>query len=61
MSGHTHHEHSGSDLSAAAEQALIRAGEQWTDLRADVFAALATHASPASAYDIADEVSAKRG
>ena len=61
MPGHQHHEHSGDDLAAAAQQALTRAGEQWTDLRADVFAALATHATPASAYDIADEVSARRG
>ncbi len=58
---HNHNEHSGHDLVHAAETALTDAGEQWTDLRADVFGALATHASPASAYDIADEVSAKRG
>ena len=61
MVQHRHHEHSGSDLTHAAEQALTAAGEQWTDLRADVFGALATHASPASAYDIADEVSTRRG
>ena len=61
MVQHRHHEHSGSDLTQAAEQALTAAGEQWTDLRADVFGALATHASPASAYDIADEVSTRRG
>ncbi len=58
---HKHHEHEGEDLAAAAETSLTAAGEQWTELRADVFAALATHASPASAYDIADQVSAKRG
>lgn len=58
---HKHHEHEGEDLAHAAEAALVKAGEQWTDLRADVFAALATHATPASAYDIADEVSARRG
>lgn len=63
MAGHQHHhhDHSGHDLVHAAEAALTEAGEQWTELRADVFAALSTHASPASAYDIADEVSAKRG
>ena len=62
MAGHHHHhEHAGHDLVHAAEDALTQAGEQWTELRADVFGALATHASPASAYDIADEVSAKRG
>ncbi len=61
MARHHHHEHSGSALARAAEAALTGAGEQWTELRADVFAALATHASPASAYDIADEVSHRRG
>jgi Fur family zinc uptake transcriptional regulator len=61
MAGHTHHEHRGNDLTDAAQSALVDAGEQWTDLRADVFAALATHATPASAYDIADEVSKARG
>ena len=58
---HQHHVHHGPDLAGAAEAALVRAGEQWTDLRAEVFAALATHASPASAYDIADQVSSRRG
>ena len=50
MSGHHHHEHSGESLAPAARDALVAAGEQWTELRADVFDALATHASPASAY-----------
>lgn len=58
---HHHHEHAGEDLAVAARAALVAAGEQWTELRADVFAALSTHASPASAYDIADQVSARRG
>lgn len=58
---HHHREHAGDELARAAETALTHAGEQWTELRADVFAALATHATPASAYDIADEVSARRG
>src|SRR6476659_2175340 len=61
MLGHQHHEHSGEDRASAAREALTAKGEQWTELRADVFDALATHASPASAYDIADDVSAKRG
>jgi Fur family zinc uptake transcriptional regulator len=61
MPGHHHHEHSGDSLAPAARDALIAKGEQWTELRADVFDALAIHASPASAYDIADQVSAKRG
>ncbi|WP_095012409.1 Fur family transcriptional regulator [Tsuneonella mangrovi] len=58
---HSHHEHSGIALIDAARDALIESGEQWTDLRADVFGELARYASPASAYDIADGVSAKRG
>ncbi len=62
MAGHhNHHEHAGPNLAAAAETALGEAGEQWTELRAEVFAALSVHASPASAYDIADQVSARRG
>ncbi|MCP5402088.1 MAG: transcriptional repressor [Novosphingobium sp.] len=61
MTGHTHHEHSGQSLVAAARAALTDAGEQWTDMRADVFSALATHDKPASAYDIADSVSSLRG
>jgi Fur family zinc uptake transcriptional regulator len=61
MSGHAHHEHSGSSLVAAARAALVDAGEQWTGMRADVFAALAGKDRPASAYDIADAVTALRG
>ena len=61
MSGHTHHEHSGDRLVSAARSTLTDAGEQWTDMRADVFAALAEHDKPASAYDIAEDVSKLRG
>ena len=61
MTGHTHHEHSGDNLVTAAKGALTDAGEQWTEMRADVFAALADHDKPASAYDIAESVSALRG
>ena len=61
MTGHTHHEHSGQSLVAAARAALTDAGEQWTDMSADVISALATHDKPASAYDIADSVSSLRG
>jgi Fur family zinc uptake transcriptional regulator len=64
MAGHKHHsheEHSGIDLVDAARDALVASGEQWTDLRAEVFGELAHYASPASAYDIADGVSARRG
>ena len=63
MAGHHHHhaEHSGSKLIDAARGALVEAGEQWTDLRAEVFEELATYDRPASAYDIADGVSKRRG
>ena len=61
MTGHTHHEHSGNNLVAAARAALTDCGEQWTDMRADVFEALAAHDKPTSAYDIAESVSTRRG
>jgi Fur family zinc uptake transcriptional regulator len=58
---HRHHEHKGAALMAEARDVLIRAGEQWTDMRADVFAALAQQHAPASAYDIAENLSQSRG
>lgn len=64
MAGHNHHaheEHSGESLVDAARRALTQADEQWTDLRAQVFEELAQHERPASAYDIADGVSQRRG
>jgi len=61
MVQHAHHEHSGDSLVAAARGALTAAGEQWTEMRGDVFEALAGHARPASAYDIAESVGARRG
>ncbi|WP_429276838.1 Fur family transcriptional regulator [Novosphingobium gossypii] len=62
MSGkHHHHEHSGDGLVTAARTALVEAGEQWTDMRADVFSALAERERPASAYDLAESVSSLRG
>jgi Fur family transcriptional regulator, zinc uptake regulator len=61
MTGHRHHEHSGSMLVGAARTALTAAGEQWTRMRAEVFAALAAHDRPASAYDLAEAVSAAQG
>jgi len=61
MTGHAHHEHSGIGLFEAARAALLAADEQWTEMRADVFAALAARDRPASAYDIAEGVSAARG
>jgi len=60
MSAHKHLEHSGDNLVDAAQAALTEAGEQWTDMRADVFAALAQCEKPASAYDLAEAVSAQR-
>jgi Fur family zinc uptake transcriptional regulator len=61
MAGHHHHEHSGENLATAAQSALMEAGEQWTDMRADVFAALAQYDRPASAYDIAEDLTKSRG
>jgi Fur family zinc uptake transcriptional regulator len=61
MAGHHHHEHSGAKLVDEARAALTAADEQWTGMRADVFAALAEFDKPASAYDIAEALSASRG
>ena len=61
MAGHHHHEHSGAKLVDEARAALTAADEQWTGMRADVFAALAEFDKPASAYDIAERLSATRG
>lgn len=58
---HAHTEHSGDDLLGAARDALTGAGEQWTGLREAVFAELVQHERPASAYDIADNLSKSRG
>jgi Fur family zinc uptake transcriptional regulator len=57
MSGHSHHEHSGAKLTAAARAALTGDGEQWTDMREAVFETLAAQDKPASAYDIAEALS----
>lgn len=57
-----HHEHpAGPALTDAARGAVIRAGEQWTGLRAQVFEALSTFDRPASAYDVTDAVSKAAG
>lgn len=61
MSGHDHCEHSGTNLFDAARDALVAAGEQWTEMRSDIFEALAKRPKPASAYDIAEDVSTLRG
>jgi Fur family zinc uptake transcriptional regulator len=58
---HAHHEHSGPSLIDAARDALVDAGEQWTGMRESVFAELARHECPVSAYDIADNLSRDRG
>ena len=58
---HSHHVHSGPKLIDAARDALIESGEQWTGMRESVFAELARHERPVSAYDIADNLSAARG
>ena len=58
---HDHVNHAGSKLIDAARGAMLAAGEQWTDMRAAVFEALATFDQPASAYDIAEKVSQNEG
>ena len=62
MGGHHHHlDFAGDSLVDAARDALQDAGEQWTEMRSDVFEALASHDKPASAYDIAESVGSRRG
>ena len=61
MGSHQHHEHEGVALAIAAQATLERSGEQWTAMRAQIFAALASFDKPASAYDIADAVSKAQG
>lgn len=56
-----HQEYTGVDLVEAARDTLIAANEQWTGMRAAVFAELANQKKPASAYDIADNLSKTRG
>ena len=58
---HQHHLPAGAALTAAARGAVEKAGDQWTDLRATVFAALAGFDKPASAYDVTEAVSARAG
>ena len=57
MVRHDHQLHKGEALTAAARGRLTSEGEQWTDMRAAVFDALAGFTKPASAYDIAEAVS----
>src|SRR5688500_19928708 len=61
MSAHAHQLHEGASLRDAAARRLTQQGEQWTDMRAAVFDALAGFDKPASAYDIAEAVSNTQG
>jgi Fur family transcriptional regulator, zinc uptake regulator len=61
MALHAHTLHHGAPLAAAAQTALEASGEQWTDMRARVFDALAGFERPASAYDIAEAMSKSEG
>ena len=61
MGGHRHQLHEGESLKEAARERLTREGEQWTDMRAAVFEALASFDQPASAYDVAEQVSKAEG
>lgn len=58
---HDHRQHSGAALTDAARTVFAASGEQWTAMRAQVFGALIAAGRPASAYDIADAVSAAEG
>jgi Fur family zinc uptake transcriptional regulator len=59
--GHVHHSHEGESLATAARSTMERSGEQWTQMRAAIFDALASFDNPASAYDIAEKVSQSLG
>jgi Fur family zinc uptake transcriptional regulator len=61
MNQHNHQLHEGESLRSAAKQRLVAKGEQWTDMRAAIFDALAGFDKPASAYDIAESVSKAQG
>jgi Fur family zinc uptake transcriptional regulator len=57
MSAHAHAHQQGAALVDSARAALESRGEQWTALRASVFAVLSAAGRPASAYDVAEGVS----
>lgn len=61
MDQHQHQLHEGDSLKEAAREQLTHEGAQWTEMRAAVFDALAGFGKPASAYDIADQVSKTKG
>jgi len=56
---HIHATPPGDALALAARGLVESAGEQWTSLRGEVFAALAGFGCPASAYDVAEAASAR--
>lgn len=61
MAAHAHTLHHGVPLMGAAQAALEKSGEQWTDMRRAVFETLAGFERPASAYDIAEALSKAQG
>ena len=61
MGAHEHHQLKSESLRSAAAVRMTERGEQWTEMRAAVFEALASFDKPASAYDIAEAVSKARG
>jgi Fur family transcriptional regulator, zinc uptake regulator len=58
---HAHTLHHGTPLVEAAQTAFEASGEQWTAMRARVYAILADFEKPASAYDIAEAISRAEG
>lgn len=58
---HSHIDLEGADLIAEAGRVLTSQGEKWTAMREAVFGELMRCDRPASAYDIADNLSVKRG
>lgn len=58
---HDHRKLAGTALVNAARATMLAAGEQWTDMRAAVFAVLAGLDHPASAYAITDAASQALG
>ncbi len=61
MSVHDHTLHHGRPMAEAAQAALEGSGEQWTAMRASIYAVLSKFEKPASAYDIAEAVSKAEG
>lgn len=61
MATHAHPLKDHDSLVAAAAAALEASGEHWTAMREAVFAELATHDRPITAYALADRLSETRG